>query len=62
MQVAVRRLEAGEVVDALVAFAHFAEASYEVLVRALGEDVVEGPTALNLAAAAFRPIAIALRW
>jgi signal transduction histidine kinase len=58
---AVRRLGAGEVVDALVALALFAVAAYEVLVRPLGEDVVQGPPALNLAAAALGTLPIALR-
>ena len=44
------RTHLGQIVDAVIAAAFCAVGLFEVLVRPLAEDVVEGPVALNVVA------------
>jgi signal transduction histidine kinase len=55
------RPQLGQLVDALVAAAFCAVGLFEVLVRPLAEDVVEGPVALNVAAVLLGTLPLAVR-
>jgi signal transduction histidine kinase len=51
----------GQLVDAVIAVAFCAVGLFEVLVRPLAEDVVEGPVALNVAAVLLGTLPLAVR-
>jgi signal transduction histidine kinase len=55
------RPQVGQLVDALVAAAFCAVGLFEVLVRPLAEDVVEGPVALNVVAVLLGTLPLAVR-